>query len=73
MDWTTVVRDFDQSGLSIRRYCQQKNIPEHQLGYYLRKRKTPSSNFVPLSVTVPKAIDPVWLAKFLKEVWRAEG
>ena len=73
MDWTSIVSDFNQSGLSIRKYCQQKNILEHQLGYQLRKRKTTISGFVPLTVSVPKTIDPVWLAKFLKEVWRAEG
>jgi hypothetical protein len=73
MDWTSIVRDFNRSGLSIRKYCQQENIPEHQLGYQIRKRKTTISGFVPLNVPVPKTIDPVWLAKFLKEVWCAQG
>jgi hypothetical protein len=73
MDWTSVIKDFDRSGLTIRQYCQQKSIPEHRLGYHLRKRKTPTSKFIPLTIPVPKTIEPVWLAKFLKEIWRAEG
>lgn len=35
--WEERVQSFLVSGLSRRAWCLEQNIPEHQLGYWLRK------------------------------------
>jgi hypothetical protein len=75
MDWKALIKEFETSGLNARQFSQQKQIKEHQLGYQLRKRRPipATTNFVKITShnqTIP--VDPIWLAKFLKEVLRAE-
>ena len=35
--WEERIRSFLASGLSRRAWCQEQNLPEHQLGYWVRK------------------------------------
>ena len=35
--WEERVQSFFASGLSHKAWCQEHNLPEHQLGYWLRK------------------------------------
>lgn len=35
--WEERILSFQASGLSRRAWCQEQKLPEHQLGYWLRK------------------------------------
>jgi transposase len=37
--WKQQVDEYAASGMSVRSYCQQQGIKEHQLGYWLRKQR----------------------------------
>lgn len=35
--WQERIQAFQYSGLSRRAWCLEQNLPEHQLGYWIRK------------------------------------
>lgn len=36
-EWQTLVAQYHASGQSVRRWCQERELPEHKLRYWLRK------------------------------------
>lgn len=38
--WVERIRSFEISGLSRRAWCQEQGLPEHQLGYWIRKLRS---------------------------------
>ncbi len=48
--WEERVADFLSSGLTQKAWCEEKGIPGHQLGYWLRKHKSkkPTNRWVNL-------------------------
>lgn len=72
-----------ESGLSLKKYCEQNNLKEHLFGYYRKYKLKPKSKpgpkaFSKVEVQRPEkinsinqsttAVDPVWLAKFVNSL-----
>ncbi len=68
-------------GLSIKEYCKQNNLVEHKFNYYqhykLKSTRVISKSFTQVQLksdssypqpTKFNAIDPEWLAKFIKSL-----
>ena len=36
-EWQTIVAQYHVSGQSVRSWCQEQELPEHKLRYWLRK------------------------------------
>lgn len=52
--WKDRLKDFEDSGLSIKTWCDEKKLKEHQFYYWRNKFKAeqaPSKTLVPIDIT----------------------
>lgn len=55
-DWRQLVKDYDESGLNVKEFSEERGIKYHTMKWWLRKRaqetnkSSESNNFVELSI-----------------------
>ena len=76
--WAKRIKEQEKSGRSLASWCKENNLCRTSL-YRWKKRLAPKSSQTPtkpfsrvMVVETPtgQGIDPVWTAKFLKELFR---